>query len=163
MMIRTILLVVHIFLGATWVGGILFVGWGVFPATLHFSLENQRFFLTKLMKWTHYLFSLIGILVILTGVLLGTLFGPLDSLHAILNTRYGHIWLAAFIVGVITLFWGIFVGYREMMIVFSDDFLWHEAKQGNKQPLLIQFIRIALLESFEVVGFIVLIVLMVLF
>lgn len=50
-----------------------------------------------------------------------------------------------------------------MMIVFSDDFLWHEAKQGNKKPLLIQFIRIALLESFEVVGFIVLIVLMVLF
>lgn len=162
-MIRTILLVVHILLGITWVGGILFIGWGVFPATLQLSLKNQRFFLIKLMKWSHHLFSIIGFFVIVTGVLLGTAFGPLHSIDAILHTRYGHIWLTALIISIITLLWGIFVGYREMMIIFTNDYLWHEADQGNKKPLLLELIRLALLEPMEVVGFVALVVLMVLF
>jgi len=159
---RTILLIVHILLGITWAGGIMFIGWGVFPASLHLSLEKQRLFLIKLMKGTHHLFSLIGAFVILTGILLGTVYGPLHSWDAIWNTRYGNIWLTALTVGIITLLWGIFVGYREMMIIFKDDFLWHEAEEGNKKPLLLQLFRLAVLESLEVVGFLTLVVLMVL-
>ncbi|WP_373894846.1 hypothetical protein [Virgibacillus sp. CBA3643] len=57
--------------------------------------------------------------------------------------------------------WGVFVGYREMMIIFTDDYFWKEAEKGNKSPLRRQLFRLAALESIEVVGFIVLIILMV--
>jgi len=160
---RVILLTIHIMLGITWAGGIMFIGWGVFPATLHLRLADQRQFLIKLMKGTHHLFTFIGALVILTGILLGTVFGPLHSLDAVWNTSYGNIWLTALIIGLITLLWGIVVGYREMMIIFTNDYLWHEAENGNKKPLLKQLFRLAALESIEVVGFVTLVVLMVLF
>ncbi|UJL46689.1 hypothetical protein KFZ58_01650 [Virgibacillus sp. NKC19-16] len=127
------------------------------------SLANQRQFLIQLMKWAHHLFALIGTGVIATGILLGTVFGPIHSIDVIWNTPYGNIWLAALLIGIFNLLWGIFVGYREMMIIFTDDYFWKEADKGNKSPLRRQLFRLAVLESIEVFGFIVLISLMVAF
>ncbi|WP_085992878.1 hypothetical protein [Oceanobacillus senegalensis] len=58
---RQILLIIHITLGVLWAGGIMFIGWGVFPASLSISLNNQRKFLIQLMKSTHHFFTLIGL------------------------------------------------------------------------------------------------------
>jgi uncharacterized membrane protein len=160
---RELILVIHIFLAIIWAGGIMFIGWGVFPATLKLSLAKQRFFLISLMKNTHHLFTLAGAFVIITGILLGTVFGPIKTWDFLWNTTYGHIFIAAFIIGIITLLWGIVVGYREMMIIFHDEFLWKEAENGNKKPLIFQLIRLAALESVEAIGFVTLIFLMVAF
>jgi uncharacterized membrane protein len=160
---RDLILVVHIFLAIIWAGGIMFIGWGVFPATLKLTLDKQRHFLISLMKNTHNLFTLAGSFVIITGILLGTVFGPIKTWDALWNTTYGNILIAAFIIGIITLLWGVLVGYREMMIIFKNDFLWKEAENGNKRPLFGQLIRLAALESVEAVGFVVLIFLMVAF
>lgn len=160
---RDILLVIHILLGISWVGGIMFIGWGVFPATLSMSLGNQRKFLIKLMDWTHLLFTLIGSFVIYTGILLGTIFGPIRSFDVLFHTRYGNIWLTALIIGVFAFLWGVFVGYRGMMRVFKDDFIWKEAENGNKKPLIRRLIGLTIMESIEVIGFVILVVLMVLF
>ncbi|GAB3803310.1 hypothetical protein GCM10028868_30070 [Virgibacillus kimchii] len=141
----------------------MFIGWGVFPATLKLTLSKQRYFLITLMKNTHYLFTLAGAFVIITGILLGTVFGPIRTWDILWNTTYGNIWIAALIIGLITLVWGMLVGYREMMIIFKDDFLWKEAENGNKKPLILQLIRLAALESVEIAGFIALIFLMVAF
>lgn len=159
---REILLVIHILLGITWVGGIMFIGWGVFPATLHMTLENQRQFLIRLMKGSHHLFSFIGAMVIITGVLLGTVFGPIKSLDTLLHSTYGHLFLTAFILGIFTLFWGIFVGYHQMMDIFTDEYYWKEAENGNKSPLIRALSKLTLLESVEVMGFIAIVVIMVL-
>lgn len=160
---RELLLVLHIFLAIIWAGGIMFIGWGVFPATLRLSLVKQRFFLISLMKHVHHLFTLAGAFVIITGILLGTVFGPIKSWDFLWNSTYGHIFIAALIIGILTLIWGIAVGYREMMIIFHDDFLWKEAENGNKKPLIHQLIRLAALESVEAAGFVTLIFLMVAF
>ncbi|WP_164216013.1 hypothetical protein [Virgibacillus sp. YIM 98842] len=160
---RELLLVVHIFLAIIWAGGIMFIGWGVFPATLKLSLARQRYFLISLMKNTHYLFTLAGTFVIFTGILLGTVFGPIKTWGFLWHTTYGNIFIAALIIGLITLLWGMLVGYREMMIIFKDEFLWKEAEKGNKKPLIGQLIRLAALESVEVVGFVALVFLMVAF
>lgn len=162
-MIREILLVIHIFLACIWVGGILFVGWGVYPAAAKMELHVQRRFLLTLMNHVHHLFTLAGFGVILSGILLGTVFGPIHSIDMLWHTAYGKTWLAALITGSITLFWGVCIGYQEMKLIFTDIFLWQEAANGNKKPLYRELIRLAALESVEAIGFTVLIILMVTF
>src|SRR5690625_7652970 len=111
---RELILVLHIFLAIIWAGGIMFIGWGVFPASLKLPLAKQRYFLISLMKSTHHLFSLAGFFVIITGILLGTVFGPIRTWDYLWSTTYGNIFVVALLIGIITLLWGIVVGYREM-------------------------------------------------
>jgi putative copper export protein len=159
--IRQIVLAIHIFLAILWVGGVLFVGWGVFPATRFLAFETQRQLFIKLMGWTHWLFTFLGIGVIGTGVLLGTVFGPLSSWNDVLSTTYGNIWLTALIVGVFTLLWGIVFGYRYSMSVFNKQSIWDQASNGDTKPLFKSLAKLAAVESVEGIGFIVLIFLMV--
>lgn len=157
------ILLIHILLAIIWAGGIMFIGWGVYPASMSLSLAIQRKFLTSLMKWAHYFLTLAGFFVIVTGILLGTVVGPIRTWNHLWYTAYGNIWLAALFIGIFTLVWGIVVGYREMMIIFTDDFLWREAEDGNKKPLIRELVRLAVLESVEVICFIILIYLMISF
>jgi copper resistance protein D len=152
----------HILLAIIWVGGLLFVGWGVYPAVNILKLTEQRLFLRTLMQRSHWLFTLAGVGVITTGSLLGTIFGPIRSWHALWNTTYGNIWFTALIVGIVTLAWGVFVGYKRTMMVLSADSLWELAEKGDSKPLNKALVITAVLESIEVIGFIVLLVLMLL-
>lgn len=158
--IRQFLLFLHILLAMTWVGGIMFVGWGVFPATRTFSFSIQRKLLISIMKWAHPILFITGALVITTGVLLGTVFGPLKSWETIVTTHYGQIWLLALCIGIVTLLWGTFIGYFQMMRLFKTDFYWVEADRGNPSVLYRQLIRLTAFESVEVIGFMVLLFLM---
>jgi len=58
--IRQLLLTVHILLAVIWVGGILFVGWGLFPAARKLSYSVQQKLFVAVMEWTHWLFTLAG-------------------------------------------------------------------------------------------------------
>jgi copper resistance protein D len=145
---------VHIFLGIIWVGGILFVGWGVYPAAKTIKVAEQRQFLLSLMKRTHLIFTLVGAGVITTGILLGTVLGPIKSFDILWNTAYGNLWLTALIIGLITLLWGVFVGYRQTMKVLSDDTLWKLAEKGYSTALNQAMFTTAVLESVEIIGFI---------
>lgn len=162
-MIRQIILAIHIFLACIWVGGILFVGWGVFPATTTLSFAKQRKFLMTLMIWSHRFFTLAGAGVIITGILLGTIFGPIRSWDIVWNTSYGQIWVSALMIGIVTLLWGVLIGYKQMMNIFSDEYLWREAEDDHKEPLYRELFRLAMLESVEILGFLILIFLMVSF
>ncbi|MCM3567622.1 hypothetical protein [Neobacillus mesonae] len=153
---------IHIFLAIIWVGGILFVGWGVYPAVKSLQFADQRQFLTSMMRKTHWLFTLAGAGVITTGVLLGTWLGPIHHWNDILNTYYGNIWVTAFFIAIMTLLWGIFTGYRQTMKMLSDKLLWEQAEQGNPKPLKNKMISITALEFIEVIGFMVMIVCMIL-
>src|SRR5690625_3676027 len=99
---RQFVLTIHILLGIMWVGGVLFVGWGVYPAVKKMKILDQRFFLYSMMKHTHILFSLLGAGVIFTGILLGTTFGPIKQWEDLVNTSYGSMFLTALIIGIVT-------------------------------------------------------------
>lgn len=159
--LRQLLLWIHIFSAIIWVGGILFVGWGVFPAARKLPYTIQRKFFLSLMKWTHTLFSVAGLIVILSGVLLGTIFGTLKSWHVIVSSTYGNIWLTALIIAIISLLWGMFVAYPLAMNLFNKKATWENADIGYEKriwKLLIQYVAI---ESVEIIGFAILIYLMV--
>lgn len=161
--VRQILLMVHILLAIIWVGGVLFVGWGVFPAARTLTYKVQREFFHALMKWTHWLFTLAGTGVIATGTLLGTVGGPIKTWNDIWQTTYGHIWATAFIVATFTLLWGITFGYKQSMKVFSEEerWIWKMAANGDKHPLNQSMLKIVVIEGVEAIGFIILIALMV--
>lgn len=163
--IHQVLLIFHILLAIIWVGGVLFIGWGVFPAVKTFTFEVQREFFRALMKWTHWLFTLTGLGVIASGILLGTIGGPINTWQDVWHTTYGHILATAFCVAVLTLLWGATIGYHHSMKVFSDKelWVWKMAENGDKSPLNQSLSKIAIIESVETIGFIALIVLMVMF
>lgn len=160
---RTGLLFIHILFAMIWVGGILFVGWGLFPATKKFGFVMQRKILLAVMKWAHPFLIAAGLLVIVTGILLGVVFAPLTNWDIILESSYGRKWLTALGVGVFTLFWGTFVGFLQMKRLFQTDFYWIEAEKGKGMPLYKELFRLAILESVEVAGFLVLLYIMVRF
>jgi len=159
--IRQLVLFVHILLAIIWVGGVLFVGWGVFPAAKKLALQVQREFLLTLMRFTHWIFTGAGIGVILTGILLGTLLGPIRNWDMVWNTSYGNIWFTALMIGVFTLAWGVVFGYRQFIKVFSDVKLWETAAAGDMKMLNRSLIKIVVIEGVEVVGFMVLLYLMI--
>ncbi|WP_209300546.1 hypothetical protein [Lentibacillus salicampi] len=159
--LRQTLLFVHMLLAIMWVGGILFIGWGVYPAIRKMTFVQQRHVLLTLMQWSHKFLTGTGAGVIITGVMLGTIFGPLSQWSDLWDSRYGNIWLAAFIIGTVTLLWGIFVGYQQSISTFSKIDLWMQADAGDKKPLLKSLVKVALLESVEAIGFIALIILMI--
>ncbi|MDP4084901.1 MAG: hypothetical protein Q8934_09830 [Bacillota bacterium] len=160
--IHQILIGLHIFLAIIWVGGILFIGWGVFPAVKAMKPNEQRLFLHTLMLRTHWIFTLAGAGVIITGFLLGTVVGPITHISDIFRFAYGISWFIAFLIGLITLAWGIFVGYNQTMKVLSEDSLWFSAENGDALPLNKAMVKITCLESVEVIGFIVILICMVL-
>lgn len=158
-----IILGLHILLAIFWVGGLSFIGWGVFPAIRHLKYVEQRDLLLAIMKWAHPLFTIAGLGVIFTGVLLGTVLGPIDHWNDIWNTRFGSLWLTAFIVASLSLAWGALIGYKQMEKVLNNKLLWIEADQGMKENLYRALLKLFLIESVEPLGFAVLIAIMVLF
>lgn len=157
---RQILLGIHIFLAIVWVGGVLFIGWGVFPSVRKMAFAKQRQFLLALIQWSHGLLTAAGVGVIVTGIILGTIAGPIKQWGDLWNTSYGSIWLTAFLIATITLLWGVFIGYKQSVKVFLDVKLWERADTGETIPLKKALNKIILLESVEVCGFVALIVCM---
>ncbi len=152
----------HIFLAIIWVGGLLFVGWGVFPATKALAVRDQRQMLLTLMKSSHRIFTITGTGVIVSGTILGTLLGPIKSWEILWQTSYGNQWLIAFLVGIGTLLWGSTISYRHTIKVLNADHLWILAEKGYKRFLNNSLFILALVAGVEFFGFVILITLMIL-
>src|SRR5699024_12655166 len=98
---RQFILGVHILLAIIWVGGVLFVGWGVFPAAKALAYNVQRSFFLTLMRFNHRFFTCADLGVIVTGILLGTLLGTIHSWEQVWQIIYVHTWLTALVIGVV--------------------------------------------------------------
>ncbi len=160
--LRQFILFIHILLAIIWFGGVLFVGWGVFPASQKLKPTIQREFLSHLMFWVHWPLTFLGLSVITSGIILGTFIGPLKSWEAIFSTSYGHLFTTALIVAILTLLWGMFISYKHTMNVLSRTDIWDQAEEGNNKPLRKAFLGIAALESVEIAGFVIILICMVL-
>lgn len=160
--LRQIILFIHILLAIVWFGGVLFVGWGVFPASQKLKPTIQREFLSHLMSWVHWPLTFLGLSVITTGIILGTFLGPLKNWEVFFSTSYGHLFTTALIVAIFTLLWGMFIGYKHTMTILSRTDIWIKAEEGNKKPLRKAFFGIVALESVEITGFVIILICMVL-
>ncbi|AGT33783.1 hypothetical protein M493_17885 [Geobacillus genomosp. 3] len=160
--VRDFLLGVHIAAAMIWVGGIAFIGWAVYPAAQSMPPLQRRSFFRSLMQRSHRPLAAAGAVVIITGILLGTVAGPIHRWADVWGTVYGRLWLAALLTGLTTLSWGTFVGYRKAMAVFADEQLWRQAEDGDDGPLKKAMASIVAVQSVEAAGFVVLLICMLL-
>jgi uncharacterized membrane protein len=104
-------------------------------------------------------FHVVVPLIIVLGIVRGTLLGPIKGLDVLAGTAYGLTWLAALTVTVLTYLWGLFViipGLRVMeRAPLNPD--------GSPTPVLEAATnRVKLLVSLELIGFVVIFTCMIL-
>jgi uncharacterized membrane protein len=85
----------HILMGITWFGSVIFYHFVGLPAVMSFPLKEQGMLMGRLGKYTPRLVVPASILVILLGILRGTVFGPIQSLSVLFGTAYGITWMLA--------------------------------------------------------------------
>src|SRR6266487_4276417 len=96
----------HVFLGIFWFGSLLYVGLVLVPALRRLPLEQQRTIPGPINEQAERVLFPVSILVIILGLIHGTVLGPVQSLGYLLGTAYGRTFLIAALVAVATAVWG---------------------------------------------------------
>ena len=91
----------HVLSGITWFGGYIFMTFAVWPVLLRRPVPEARSFFTDFTKPVGSLMMVSGTLVLLLGILRGTVFGIIRSTEVLFNTSYGLTWLAALVLTLI--------------------------------------------------------------
>jgi uncharacterized membrane protein len=94
----------HVLLGVLWFGYTLSMYFLITPALNALPESQLRETYFRLGEIGGRVFPIVGILVLLLGILRGTVFGPIKTFDALLGTGYGITWLVALVVTI-----GIFV------------------------------------------------------
>jgi uncharacterized membrane protein len=95
----------HVLAGITWFGASLTTNFIFVPAIGRLPLSEQRRVGAAYGQAANRLLRPTATLVILLGILRGTVFGQLKSLDDVLGTAYGLTWLVSLIVAVLTFAW----------------------------------------------------------
>lgn len=94
----------HVLLGVLWFGYALSMFFLVSPALAELPEAQGRITSARLGAIGAKVFPIVAVLVLLLGVLRGTILGPIDSLDYLFGTAYGWTWLVA-LVGTLALFY----------------------------------------------------------
>ena len=94
----------HVLLAIMWFGSVLYSDFILIPAISTLPLPTQRIIAAALAPRANRIIPAVAGVVILLGVIRGTVFGPLKSLDA-LGTAYGITWVVALIVAAGTFLW----------------------------------------------------------
>ncbi len=120
----------HVLMGITWFGTVIFYNFVALPAVMSFPLKDQGVFIHSLAKYTPRLVVPASILVILLGILRGTVFGPIKSVSVLFGTAYGITWMIALAFALINFVEGIGIGkLAESLNTIEVDA--HTLKEGK--------------------------------
>lgn len=87
----------HVLLGIFWFGYALAMYFMVSPPLMKLPEGQQRDIFFRLGESGPKVFPAVAGLVILLGILRGTVFGPIQSLEDLFGTAYGWTWLVALV------------------------------------------------------------------
>jgi uncharacterized membrane protein len=88
----------HVFLGIFWFGSSLYLNFMVVPVLVKLPLGQQRAVGIPLGARSNQVLPLVAILVILLGILRGTVWGPVQSFTFLFGTAYGVTFLTSLLV-----------------------------------------------------------------
>jgi uncharacterized membrane protein len=152
----------HVFLGIFWFGAALYADFILIPAISTLPLPSQREIGGAIGVRSAKVITPVAGLVILLGIIRGTVFGPIKSLD-VLTTTYGLTWLLALIFAVGTLLWGVRVivpAIERMNAISLADAV---GPDGSTSPALVAAIdRVKRVSSLELFGFFVIFTCMIL-
>jgi len=99
----------HVLLGIFWFGGSLYLNGMVIPVLLSLPLGQQREVAVPLGARSNQILPPVAILVILLGVLRGTVWGPVHTFAFLFGTAYGVTFLISLLAAAAVESWGHFV------------------------------------------------------
>jgi len=145
---------VHELLGIFWFGGVLYLNFVVIPSVTKLPLDQQRQVSTPLGALSERLFTVTALLVIIFGILRGTVWGPIQSWDFLFGTGYGWTFLVALLTTVALLLWGRFISGRAVRKL--NTFPVAEVAKGEG-PVAVayaaQLQRVKVLAMLELLGF----------
>ncbi len=153
----------HVLLGLFWFGSTLYFDIVLIPVVTTLPLELQRAISQPLAMRADRVFIPSALLVILLGLLRGTIWGPIKSWMFLFATAYGLTFLIAFLATVATFAWGVFVTSRAARKL--DTFPLEEVKRpcgASALAFAAQVQRVKLFALLELLGFLVIFTSMIL-
>lgn len=96
----------HIVTGIAWFGGYIFIDIALWPALLRQPPAAAQATFNAMAPYISRLMAVSGTLVVLLGIIRGTVLGPIKSLDYLFTTPYGITWLVALLLAVILTIWG---------------------------------------------------------
>jgi hypothetical protein len=95
----------HVLLGIAWFGSNIATNAIFIPALGRFPLAEQQRIGTAYGDVSTRLLRPVGALVILLGILRGTVFGNIRTIDTLFGTAYGWTWLVALVAAIATFAW----------------------------------------------------------
>jgi hypothetical protein len=132
-----------------------------FPSAARLPSASQRIMGLQAQDQQETLIVVVGFLVIVLGILLGTVVGPLQSIDMVL-TPYGFTWIAGFVMTVLVLSWEIFAVSGAQQRFLEDDAVWQTSSATFALQRLQGWQRLLRLTWVELGGFGVILLCMVL-
>lgn len=109
MLIAAIILrICHIFVAITWFGGTMYRSLILLPSLAALPPAEQRGMLRQVQERHETLLLMAGFLVIILGIMLGTIVGPIQQ-GSVLLTDYGLTWITCMVLAATLLIWEGFV------------------------------------------------------
>lgn len=96
----------HVALGVFWFGNSLVLDFLIIPALSKLPMVTQRQVGAEIGKRSSPIFRVLVPVLVLLGIIRGTVFGPIKSLDD-LGTAYGITWLTALVLTVGVYVWGL--------------------------------------------------------
>jgi uncharacterized membrane protein len=153
----------HVLLGIFWFGSVLYLNVIVIPTILRLPLEQQRAVSIPLGAFTDRILTPVSILVILLGIVRGTLLGSVHDLASLLGTQYGVTFLVAALMTIALALWGTFVSGRAARHL--NEIPLTETMLASGTPSLAfatQLQRVKLFVLLELIGFFIIFTTMIL-
>jgi uncharacterized membrane protein len=152
----------HVLFGIFWFGAVLYADFILIPAITTLPITSQREIGGAIGARAAKIITPVAGLVILLGLIRGTVFGPIKTFDA-LTTTYGLTWVFALIVAVVTFLWGtrvIVPAIERMNAISVADAVQAD---GTPAPNLVAAIdRVKRVTVLELIGFFVIFTCMIL-
>ena len=116
-MVLPLLLVIqwlHILAGITWFGGYIFLDVVLWPTLLRLPVKQAKMTSDVIGRFAGPVMATSGTLVVLLGIIRGTVLGPIASFRFLFTSAYGMTWLVALAVSVLLIIWG--AGWHDRVI-----------------------------------------------
>jgi len=162
MLVSTMVHWLHIASAMIWVGGSAFIDFIILPLLRNKFQPQQREILGVVYARTKALFSIVGALTIITGIIRGTIFGIIVSWDMLI-TPYGVIWLIGLLLSIGQAIWGAIAIGKNSQKLFDNHELWIPEPSGLPSPKYKKAVKtLALFGIIHLGGFVLIITCMVL-
>jgi uncharacterized membrane protein len=116
-MVLPLLLVIqwlHMLAGITWFGGYLFLDVVLWPTLLRLPIKQAKITSDVISRFAGPVMATSGTVVVLSGIIRGTVLGPIQSFSFLFTSAYGITWLSALLVSCLLMAWG--AGWHDRVV-----------------------------------------------